>query len=256
MRIIVCIFSCLYALLVTAQQEPVQPGVYPWEDPVIASGAFKGSRKILEGVSPHFDYINIHSTSQLPGAQPSIEHVNEDAEACILIKEGQMKVTIEGKTSILGPQDVLLLLPQQMHSIENIGNTKLTYYVMKYRSKNKMDLERGEAAGGSVIVHNDDLTISLSSKGSGSSYFDRPTAMCERFEMHTTQLMQKGPSHTSHSHIETEIILMLSGTTNMTIDGKEYSAQEGDFYFINSELLHGVRNATEAPCSYFAFKWK
>ena len=146
-------------------------------------------------------------------------------------------------------------MPQQMHSIKNVGETNLTYYVMRYRSKKKMDLERGQASGGSLMLNADSSTFKPGKSGGGWAYFDRPTSMCERFEMHVTQLNKKGPSHTPHSHIETEIILVISGKTEMTIDGKEYTAGPGDFYFINSQLMHGVRNATDEPCKYFAFKW-
>ena len=71
-----------------------------------------------------------------------------------------------------------------------------------------------------------------------------------------TQLDKKGPSHDPHSHEETEIVLVLSGKTEMTIDGKEYDGTAGDFYLINSQLMHGVRNATDDPCSYFIMIWK
>ncbi|HLT71062.1 MAG TPA: cupin domain-containing protein, partial [Cyclobacteriaceae bacterium] len=95
-----------------------------------------------------------------------------------------------------------------------------------------------------------------SARGGGRAYFDRPTAMCERFEMHVTRLDKQGPSHEPHKHVETEIILILSGETEMMIGGKDYQASPGDLYFINSELMHGLRNTRDTPCSYFAFKWK
>lgn len=99
------------------------------------------------------------------------------------------------------------------------------------------------------------LPLEPSARGAGRRYFDRATAMCERLEMHVTQLHRKGPSHTPHTHVETEIILMLSGRTHMMIDGREYEGTVGDFYLVESQLLHGVGNATDEPCSYFAFKW-
>ena len=105
------------------------------------------------------------------------------------------------------------------------------------------------------MLNADSLIFKASARGGGRAYFDRATAMCERFEMHITQLDQKGPSHQPHTHVETEIILILSGDTKMMIDGREYEATVGDFYFIESELLHGVSNSTDTPCSYFAFKW-
>lgn len=240
----------------SGQLKPVQSGVYKWANHPVKAGDLRESRKILEGSSAHFDYLRIHATTQFPGAKPSTAHANAEFEECIIVKEGTMKVTIEGQSRILEAGGVIVLMPQQMHSLENVGETNLTYYVMKYRSKKKMNIERGIASGGSLMLHADSLPFKPSTRGGGRAYFDRATAMCERFEMHVTQLNSKGPSHQPHAHEETEIILVMAGETEMTIDGKEYTGVAGDFYLMESQLLHGVRNASDRPCSYFAFKWK
>ena len=146
-------------------------------------------------------------------------------------------------------------MPNEVHSLENVGNDNLTYYVMQYRSKKPINLQRGREEGGSMMINAESLPFKTSAKGGGRAYFDRATAMCERLEMHVTELNKKGPSHTPHSHVETEIILVISGKTEMTIDGKEYEASAGDFYFMDAQTFHGVRNASDEPCSYFAFKW-
>ncbi|MBO0324067.1 cupin domain-containing protein [Muricauda sp. CAU 1633] len=255
MKTILLIISCFFTLTIMGQLKPVEAGVYKWTDHPVVIGEDRESRKILEGVSPHFEYLEIHATTQYPGAKPSTAHANEDIEECIIVKEGSMKVTIEGKQKVLGTGGVILLMPQQMHSIENIGDTNLTYYVMRYKSKKKMDIERGLVSGGSLIISPQDLVLKPSSRGAGRAYFDRPTAMCERFEMHVTRLDSKGLSHQPHKHIETEIILVLSGETEMTIDNEDYTGITGDFYFMNSQSLHGLRNISDKPCSYFAFKW-
>jgi len=244
-----------FALCASAQLEPIKQGVHKWEDFEVRKGNLKEGRKIFEGESAHFKYFKMHSTTQLPGAKPSEAHANEDAEECIIVTEGKMKITIEGESKVLGPEGVILLMPQQMHSIENVGETNLTYYVMKYKARKKMDLDRGQSEGGSYMISADSLTFKPSSKGGSVAYFDRPTAMCERFEMHITELNKKGPSHKPHKHIETEIILILKGSAEMDIDGIEYKAKAGDFYLANSWSTHGIRNATDEICRYFAFKW-
>jgi (S)-ureidoglycine aminohydrolase len=200
--------------------------------------------------------MEIHATTQFKGAKASTAHANDDIEECIIVKEGKLQATVDGKSTVLGPGGVLLLMPHQMHSLENVGDGNATYYVMRYRSKKKMDLERAQASGGTLALNADSLEFIPSVRGGGRYYFDRPTSMCERFEMHVTQLNKKGESHKPHSHIETEIILIISGDTEMTIDGKEYTASTGDLYVMNSGFLHGIRNAKDSPCSYFAFKWK
>lgn len=252
--LLTCIFS-LTASIAFAQLQAVSPGVYRWVDRPVKVYSDRESGAFLEGTSPHFDYLKIHATTQYPGAKPSPLHANDDMEELIIVKEGTMKATIDGKSKLLGAGSVVLIMPQQLQTLENAGNSKLSYYVMKYKSKKPMNIERGLTNGGSMMLNADSLEFKKTEKGGGRAYFDRQTAMCERLEMHVTQLNKKGPSHNPHAHVETEIILVISGKTEMTIDGKEYTAGPGDFYFVNSELFHGIRNANDEPCSYFAFKW-
>jgi len=256
MKILLSSILCVLALTTFAQLQPVQPGVYRWADRPVKVSNDRESGIFLEGTSPEFEYVKIHATTQNPGAKPSKAHVNKDMEELIIVKEGTMKVTVEGKSKILGAGGVVLIMPQQMQSLENIGNSNLSYYAIKYKSKKQVNIERGISGGGSMMLNADSLVFKPTEKGGGRAYFDRATAMCERLEMHVTQLNKKGPSHNPHSHLETEIILVTSGETEMTIDGKEYKAGVGDFYFVNSELFHGLRNASDKSCSYFAFKWK
>lgn len=246
---------CLLSLSVFAQLKPVTSGVYRWADHPVKLSKDRESRKIFEGTSPHFEYLEIHATTQAAGAKPSPAHATADKEQLIIVKAGTMKISIEGQSAILGVGGVALVMPDQMHGLENIGNDALTYYVMQYRSKKQMNMQRGSTAGESLMLNADSLAFKPSARGGGRGYFDRATAMCERFEMHVTQLTSKGPSHQPHAHIETEIILVISGETEMTIDGKYYAGSAGDFYLMESQLSHGVRNASDKPCSYFAFKW-
>jgi (S)-ureidoglycine aminohydrolase len=256
MKIVLSLVMSIFTLTTMAQLQTVNSGSYTWTSLPVKAGEDREFRKILEGVSTHLEFLEIHATTQFKGAKPSAAHANDDIEECIIVKEGKLKATIEGQSVMLGAGGVILLMPRQMHSIENAGDGNLTYYVMRYRSKKKMDVERGKASGGTLTLNADSLKFIASARGGSRKYFDRPTAMCERFEMHITQLDRVGESHAPHKHEETEIILMISGETEMTIDGKEYKASAGDLYLMESQLLHGVRNAKDTPCSYFAFKWK
>jgi (S)-ureidoglycine aminohydrolase len=256
MRFVALAILCFLALPTLGQQKPVESSVYVWNEAPVKAGEGRESRRILEGTSPHLEYLEIHATTQFPGARASNPHANDNVEECILIKEGTMKVTIEGKSKTLGPEGVVLLMPKQVHSMQNIGTTNLTYYVMRYRSKKGMDIERGISSGGSLMLNADSLPFKPSVRGGGRAYFDRQTSMCDRFEMHVTRLDKKGPSHDPHAHEETEIILILSGNAEITIDGRDYKGGERDFFLMNSNLKHGVRNAVDEPCTYFAFKWQ
>ncbi len=239
-----------------AQLQPVPSGVMHWNDLIVKKQPDRESRKIAEGTTPEFEFFEIHATTQNKNAAPKPSHAQKDKEELIIIKEGKMKCSIGDTIAVLGPGSVLLIPPLQSQTFENVGDGPLTYYVFQFRSKKPMDIERSIKAGGSLVLNIDSLEFKPSTKGGGRKYFDRPTAMCENFEMHVTKLDHKGPSHNPHQHIDTEIILVIDGQVEMMIEGKTFSGGPGDIFIAESGKLHGVGNATEKPCSYFAFKWR
>jgi (S)-ureidoglycine aminohydrolase len=240
----------------SAQLKPIGSGVFHWADLPVKKDNQRESRKITEGTTNEFEYFEIHATTQAKGAAPRAPHAQKDIEEMIIIKEGTLKCTIGEKTTTLSAGGVLLIPPLEMQTFENTGDGPVTYYVFMFRSKKPMDMERSTRAGGSLLLNKDSLEFKASAKGGGRKYFDRPTAMTENYEMHVTQLKDKGPSHTPHSHVDTEILLIIDGETEMMIDGKNYKAGPGDLYIAESGKLHGISNASDKPCSYFAFKWR
>ncbi|MES2328035.1 MAG: cupin domain-containing protein [Bacteroidota bacterium] len=256
MKRIFSIILFFISIQTMAQLKSIPSGAYHWsEAPAKKSGDREG-RRFVEGTSPQFEYFEIHATTQEKGAAPRPPHAQKDIEELLIVKEGKMKFTINNESRVLGKGSIVLVAPQDMQSIENVGDGSLSYYVFMFRSNKPMDMARSIKAGGSLLLDADTLTYVPSARGGGIKYFDRPTAMCENFEMHITELKSKGPSHAPHQHIDTEIILIIEGDTEITIDGKNYKASAGDFYIMNSGEMHGVSNSLDAKCSYFAFKWR
>ena len=256
MKIALTLLLAIIGLSTFAQMQPVNSGVYHWNELTVTKIEKREGRKIVQGTMPEYDYFEIHATTQEKGALPRPPHAQKDREELIIIKEGTMKCTIGNQTKIVGAGSVLLIPPLEMQTFENVGDGPLTYYVFAFRSKKPMDLERSKKAGGILILHADSLEFKKTEKGGGIKYFDRPTAMCENFEMHITKLLRAGPSHAPHQHIETEIILVIEGSTSMVIDGKSYTGGPGDIYIMESGKMHGITNTEDKPCSYFAFKWR
>ncbi|HEY6063113.1 MAG TPA: cupin domain-containing protein [Chitinophagaceae bacterium] len=239
-----------------AQLQPISSGVYHWNELPVKKDMHRESRKIAEGTTAGLSYFGIHATTQEKGAAPRPAHAQDSMEELIIIKEGRLKCTIGDKTTELGPGSVLLIPPREMQTFENTGDGPVTYYVFMFRSRKPMDMERNRKAGGTLLLNADSILYTEKDNKGTKKYFDRPTAMCENYEMHITYLKVKGASHAPHQHVDTEIILMIGGESEMTIDGKTYHAGPGDLYIAESGKMHGVGNATDNPCSYFAFKWR
>lgn len=239
-----------------AQLQPITSGVYHWNELPIKKDKQRESRKIAEGTTNEFEYFEIHATTQYKGAVPRPPHAQDSIEEVIIIKEGFLKCTIGTKTATLGPGSVLLIPPHEMQTFENTGDGPVTYYVFMFRSRKAMNMQKSDSAGGLLLLNYDSLTYKEVNNKGTRKYFDRPTAMCDNYEMHITYLKVKGPSHAPHQHVDTEIILVINGDMEMTIDGQEYKGSADDIFIAESNKLHGVRNGSDEPCKYFAFKWR
>ena len=87
-------------------------------------------------------------------------------------------------------------------------------------------------------------------------FFDRPTAMCEDFEMHVTNLNKNTQSHLPHTQIVEEIVLFVKGDVKIHIDGSEQNTTKGHLIFLDSNVPHAATNIGAAQCICFAFQWK
>jgi quercetin dioxygenase-like cupin family protein len=256
MLIVRPLFILLMGIVTYVPSNEIGSEVYAWATLPVKVGQDRESRKIMEGSSPHFEYLEIHATTQFKGARPGRAHAQKEIEELIIVKEGTMRFTIDDKEKILGKGSLVVVPPLAMQSVENVGDGPLTYYVIMFRSKKPVDLERSREAGGALFINADELEFQETQKGGRVNYFDRPTAMCEHFEIHVTQLNQQGPSHAPHAHEDSEIVLMIEGEAEMTIDEKLYKGTAGDLFFMRSNDHHGVANASNGVCRYFAIRWQ
>ena len=247
--------SFLVSKLGMAQLKEVESRIYRWDELPKKESPERIGRKILEGYTPHLKFLEIHATTQQKGAKPAAPHTQKNIEELIIVKEGLMKMTIDGKSEVIKAGGAILIPPLAEQSMENIGDGPMIYYVIMFTSKTAMNMDRSEKAGGALFLNAAELTSKKIDVGSRVSYFDRGIAMCERFEMHTTQLDDKVQSHKPHQHTGSEIILVIEGQTEMLIGDSKYPGKAGDLYFIKSNDLHGISNIGDEPCRYYAIRW-
>ncbi|QIP14881.1 cupin domain-containing protein [Spirosoma aureum] len=255
MKPLFSLFFLFSAATIPVLTQSVDSGVYVWATSPISKKTTSKQRTLLEGTTTDFKHMKIHATT-LPAHQaPHPAHKHDDEEL-IIIKEGKLTVTIEGKTKTLGAGSVALMMPGDEHGFENKGDTPVTYYVMRYESKEPKDLERGKKAGGSFWVDWDEVAFKQHDKGGIRRMFDRATAMTKRFEMHVTTLNQGLWSHPPHTHRAAEILLMTDNSAQESIDGKLFSATKGDLIFLESNVPHAIQNTSQGSCTYFAFQFE
>lgn len=245
----------LVLTITSASAQPIVSGVYVWRETPVVTKVGSAQRVLLEGGTTDFKHLKIHATT-LPAHQaPHPAHKHDDEEL-IIIKEGELTVTIEGKTKTLGAGSVALMMPGDEHGFENKGDTPATYYVMRYEAKEPRDLERGRKAGGSFWIDWKEVAFQPHNKGGIRRMFDRATAMTRRFEMHVTTLNQGLWSHPPHTHRAAEILLLMDNTAQESINGQLVPAAVGDLIFLESNVPHAIQNTSQGSCTYFAFQFE
>ncbi len=251
-------FSFVVLFFLTAHQlsaQAVESRTYVWAKAPVVKKETSEQRALLDGSTRDFSHLKVHATTVMPHQAPHPAHKHDDEEL-IIVKEGKLTVTIAGKTKTLGAGSVALMAPGDEHGFTNKENTPVTYYVMRYQSREPTDLERGQKAGGSFWVDWNDVPFQPHDKGGIRRMFDRPTAMTKRFEMHVTTLNEGLWSHPPHTHRAAEFLLMIDKSSQESIDGKLYRAATGDLIFLESDVPHALQNISKGSCTYFAFQFE
>ena len=129
--------ALLLPALAAAQQRPqnsaekgVQPSkAYPFEELTARQTATIKSYQILTG-DTHSGYrVDLHE-SELPGGTAPHRPHRHVHEEMLFIREGQMEVTINGQSTILGPGSCAYMASNDLHGYRNPGMAPAKYFVL------------------------------------------------------------------------------------------------------------------------------
>ena len=252
------IFLIIYLapLSLAAQMDSLVSKVYKWEQPVDNRHNQKNRFVLFDGSTCDMGWVQLNADELATSYTAKKMIVPATEERLYIIKKGTLTVGINDSVYTLGQGSIALLLPGQNFSIQNKSAARCDYYVMKYRSRSPTDLERGKTSGGSFIKDWNSIVFKPNNKGGTRKYFQRPTAMCKRLEMHATTLNAELKSHEPHTHRAQEMIVVIEGETEMQIGQQFYNGTEGDVYYLGSFVLHGIRNTGSKSCTYLAFQFE
>src|SRR3954453_5551694 len=73
----------------------------------------------------------------------------------------------------------------------------------------------------------------------------------EVVEIHETTLLPGQMPHPAHKHLHTEFMLVREGTVQFAANGLPHELGPGGIAYAASEEMHGLKNVSTAPVSYF-----
>ncbi|MBP6022543.1 cupin domain-containing protein [Ferruginibacter sp.] len=237
---------------VLAQQDSVLSGSYEWKQPQINKNTINTSI-LLEGKVHDFEWMQI-SANTLSGKKNSRQFIPSNQEQLMIIKSGNCNLRIKDTIFHLSPGSVAVLMPGQKFSLKNSGNELCSFFAMKYRSKKPIDTQRNNKS--IVKVWETIMYKPNNNGGSRRDFFEQPTPMQKRFEMHVTTLKEGLKSHEPHTHRAEEIVWMLEGDTEMQLGNGIVKTDIGGFYYLGSNVSHAIKNIGTKPATYFAFQFE
>ena len=251
MRLFIGILLVLTTTASFAQETALISAVYKWSDMGSAS-----EKRLLKGPTAYFKSYEVNVMTVKPGNKLLNGYTSNDAEELWIIKQGKLHITVNKEEKVLGPGSIAFIMPGEKYTVQHEGSEVSIFYTLKSTAKSPDARERGKSNGGSFLINNDGIETKKTERGGRKDYFDKPTAMCDDFEMHVTILNEGLPSHPPHTHAQEEIILLMRGDATMSINNKDYEISPGSLVFLASGDLHGIRNSGKGQCEYFAFQWK
>ncbi|MDB4892350.1 MAG: cupin [Gemmatimonadetes bacterium] len=248
--------ALLIPILAAAQLAPIRSGVFRWRDTSAKQTDGRTERAILSGTTMDLASLDIRAVTLAPKrATDTAIVVGENAsEVLLIVKDGQLGITIDGKQKLVSSGSVALALPGDHILVINEGAKPATYYLFTYVSKAPPDVARGKIAGGSFLVDWSEVEAKKNATGMRRDIFDRPTSMFRRFEMHVSTLNEGLTNHAVHTHRAEEFVLMREGSIEMVIDTPGHPLTAGDIGFLASNIPHSARNTGAGPTEYFAFQ--
>ena len=135
-------------------------------------------------------------------------------------------------------------------------NEHTAFYTMQYRSNKSTEAKKSPVSRSFVKIA-DMIPFKPNTIGGGRrDYFECKTEMQQRFEIHVSTLKEGIRSHDPHTHKAEEIVLMISGDTEMQIGDQFKKVGAGGFYYLGSNVLHAIKNIGTKPSTYFAIQFE
>lgn len=117
-----------------AGKPPLETRIYTWESLPVKQNGLNRGRAVLDGLT-HTGYpLEMHATELPPGGAPHGSHKHANDEL-IIVREGTLEVSIEGRTTRVGPGSVVYVTSGEEHGVSNAGAGVAHYYIIALGAK-------------------------------------------------------------------------------------------------------------------------
>ncbi len=232
-------------------QEALTSTHIKWRETIESPTDIGIKRTILKGATQYFDSLELNSWTLPPGND--FPFPINPKEHLIIVQRGVLDV-IGYTLHQLGPGSVGLLNPGEDIFISNNSDELATFYLMSYSAKSPTG--KADSLNQPRFFIWEKLGIRKTETGGITQYFDSPTMMTNRMELHVSYLDGMEQSTEPVSYEEESIFLIVGGNISLQAGDNNIQGTTGDLIYVEPNTSHTLQNISGQPCQYFALKWK
>jgi quercetin dioxygenase-like cupin family protein len=217
-------------------------------------------RAAFDAPTPTLEKLEVHVTTLRPGMASHPPH-HHPWEELLLVKEGDLEVSINGEKHHAGPGSLVFLASHDVHNSTNVGETPATYYVINFVTDAVHAVPDQSAASRAVpgmlpssVIDCDSLPATPTKFGSHCNVVDSPTLTFLRLESHVTTLNPGEGTPPDNRDPGDELFIVKSGVIEARINGIACRMTAGSFFYVAPNDTRSFRNLGEAPASYQVIK--
>ncbi len=215
---------------------------------------------ILDDPTPALEKLEIHVTRLRPGMSSHSPH-RHPWEEILILKEGQLDVSINGMLQRAGPGSLIFLASNDAHNVTNIGGSLATYYVVNFvtgRVRAIGDRPAAEWAPPGVlrscVIDCDHMPAEPTKVGLHTNIVDSPTLTFLRFDSHITTLNPGQSTAPRNRDPGDELFIVMTGAVEVTLNAVTRVVGAGSLYYVAPNDERTMQNKGSVPCTYQVFR--
>lgn len=232
----------------------------PWGSLVPRTTPVGQARAVFDNPTSTLPKFEVHITSLRPGmaSHPVHQHPWEEI---ILVREGELRVSINGRPYHAGPGTLIFFASHDPHNLTNVGDTLATYYVVNFVTDRVFQQPDQPASQRAVpgmlpssVIDCDSLQATPTKTGSRVSVVDSPTLTFKHFSSHITTLNPGQSTLPDIMDNGDELFVLKAGVIDARIDGVSCLLKEGSLFYCVPNAKRTFRNIGATPATYQVIK--
>jgi quercetin dioxygenase-like cupin family protein len=213
-------------------------------------------RPVFDNPTPTLEKFEVHVTTLQPGMASHPPH-HHPWEEILLIKEGNVEVSINGKKQRAATGAMIFFASNDPHNLTNVGDRPATYYVINFYTDLVHSASGKSAAEQAVpgklvssVIDCNSLSATPTKAGSHTSVVSSPTLTFLALESHITTLNVGQSTAAEIVDSGDEFMVLKSGAVEVTVNGIADRMKEGSLLYWAPNDKRTLRNIGTTPASY------